>query len=159
MNAQAIGRLGSGLLGVWAFIEALFVFPRVASAATFLSAQHGAYAALFAMALPFVLLLGLSYLLVFRAAAVAQRVLSPLESEPASPPTDLDRALVGLVGIFILLGALHGLLLPLQVTTSLQLSVASLVQAGVGLVMVLRPAIFLALWRSRDPAAPSGGAV
>jgi hypothetical protein len=164
MNAQGIGQLGIGLLGVWAFIQALLVFPRVAATATFLSAQHGAYAALIAMALPFVLLLGLSYVLVFHAAGVARRVLSPLELEQAGPPADLGRVLVGLVGVFIFTGSLPSLvqvwvLAPdMAAPLRLQVWVASLAQATVGLVMVLWPVTLVNLWKSRGPAAPSGRA-
>jgi len=167
MNAQGLGRLGVGLLGLWAFIQALLVFPRVATAVPFQYAEHGAYAALVAMALPFVLLLALSFLLVFRAAAVASRLLAPPDNEPTSPAPDLSCVLVGLVGLFILLNSLPGLLQAWTIRTGFEVAVslrlrvwvASLAQAGVGLFMVLRPAVLVDLWQSPRPASPSGGAV
>ncbi len=166
MNGQAIGRLGVGLLGVWAFIEALLVFPRVATAAPFQYAVHGAWAAFIAMLLPFVLLLALSYVLVFHADAVARRVLAPLELEPAAAPPELGPVAVGLVGLFFVLMSLPGILQAMMVREGsqiaaglrLRLGAASLAQAAVGLFMMLRPAILLGLWQPRHAAPPSGGA-
>lgn len=154
MNAQAIGQLGVGLLGVWAFIVALGFFGS-ASWGVFSFDQPGAYKVfLFAWVLPFVLTLGLSYLLVVHAAAVTRRLLSPLQVEPAGPPTDVGRVLVGLVGIWVVLGSLPGLLLPIGLPRSLWLgTAATVVRAGVGLLMVLRPGIFLSIWASRSTAA------
>jgi hypothetical protein len=160
MNAQGIGQLGIGLLGVWAFIVALGYF-RYASFGVFSFEQPGGYTAFFlAWVLPFVVLLVLSYLLVVHAAAIARRLLLPLEQEPAGPPADVSRVVVGLVGVFVFLGSLPGLLasfgLPANGRT-LTL-VADLVRAGVGLLMVLRPALFLAMWQSERPASASGAA-
>lgn len=163
MNARATSQVGIGLLGIWAFIEALLIFPRYASVTTFLSEQHGALAALIAMVGPFFLLLGLSYLLVFHTAAVARRLFGRLELEPEGPANDLGPVLVGLLGIFFLLGALPGLVQAWVVTTDLpgelrlKVQAVSITQAAVGLLMILRPAILLRLWQSRGPAAPTGG--
>jgi len=165
MNIRATSQVGIGLLGVWAFIEALLVFPRFASVATFLSEQQGAPAALIAMLGPFFLLLGLSYLLVFHTAAVARRLFGRLElEEPAGPAGDLGPVLVGLLGIFFLLGSLPGLVQAWVATTDLpeplrlRIEAVSVTQAVVGLLMLLRPAVFLHLWQPRGPAAPTGGA-
>jgi len=166
VNAQAIAQLGVGLLGVWAFIEALLVFPRVATAAPFQYALHGAWGAFAAMALPFVLLLALSYLLVFHAAAVARRVLSTLDLESTGPLPDVACVLVGLAGVFVLLNSLPGLVQAWMVRSGfevpaairLRVWVASLVQAGVGLFLILRPGILVALWRPQRAVPPGDSA-
>ncbi len=157
MNDQAIGRLGIGLLGVWAFIEALLVFPRVATAAPFQYAAHGAWAAFIAMAVPFILLLVLSYVLVFHAGAVARRVLPPGDGEPAGATPELSRVIVGLAGVLILLQSLPGLIQAWAVRPGFEVAaslryrvwVAALAEAAVGIFMIVRPAILLDLWRPR----------
>ncbi len=165
MNPQALAQVGVGLLGVWAFIEALLVFPRVATAGAFLSVEHGAYAAFIAMLLPFLALLALAYILVFQAPAVARRMLGRKDPDQTVAPTDLARVLVGLMGVFILLGALPGLLLTVAAGEGVELpaglrlrsGLAGAVQAAVGIVMIVRPAILADLWRPA-PGGPAGGA-
>ncbi len=166
MNPRATAQLGLGLLGIWAFIDALLLFPQLATSGAYLSLQRGLYAPFIGMLLPFLVLLVLAYVLVFHTPTVAQRVLPLQETAEAEPHGDLAPVLVGLVGVWIFLGSLPGVLQTwavregFQVAAGLQLrsGIASGARALVGLAMILRPGIFADLWRARPQGSGTGGA-
>ena len=165
MSAQALSQLGVGLLGVWAFVQGLLVFPTLSSLAATMSGDRGPSAAIFSIILPFVLLLGLSYLLVFHSAAVARRVFPSFETGPAGRALDLQPILVGLAGVFIVVAALPGLVRVVpgfRLATSYgtpdwrqtRLLVAHGAQVVVGLYLLLRPTALLRLWQIPEGATP-----
>ena len=103
MNSRQLARLGLGLIGVWALLDALTLFTQIASNLESLGSEF-----LFVAAVPVVLLLGLSYVLVFHSAGLAATIAPDADEGAASDhgTPDLARILVALLGVMLLVQAI-----------------------------------------------------
>ena len=168
MNGRQLAQLGLGLIGVWALLDAVNIFAAFAEA---LAPGSGTPAgtALLVVGVPGLLVLGLSYVLVFHSTGFA-KVIAP-GGEAIGDRTDsrLPRLLTALLGMMIVLQAL-----PRVINLILNMFAAAgepdampggalrraLIGTGIELVcaiyLILRPERFLAfLDRPRAESAES----
>ena len=101
MNSRQLARLGLGLIGVWALLDALTLFTQIASNLESLGSEF-----LFVAAVPVVLLLGLSYVLVFHSAGLAATIAPDAGAASEHGTPDLARILVALLGVLLLVQAI-----------------------------------------------------
>lgn len=101
MNSRQLAQVGLGLIGVSALLDALRIFWTIAFAGD--SIPRGS--AIVVVAVPLALLLGLSYVLVFRSAQLAATIAPDVEGTEEHGASDLPRILVVLLGVMLLVQA------------------------------------------------------
>jgi hypothetical protein len=101
MNSRQLAQVGLGLIGVWALLDALRVFSGIA----FMGDAGPRGAAVLVVAVPLALLLGLSYVLVFRSAQLAATIAPDVGATNEHGTQDLARILVALLGVLLLVQA------------------------------------------------------
>ena len=154
MNPRTLSQLGLGLLGVWALIEALELFPQVAPLASLVTNNAGSRALAFGIIIPIVFLFGLSYLLVFHSEVVSRRLFPSFDLSSSDTSGLQARIAVGLLGVLVLALAiphLVGYLIALwarQVDTSLTVRelIAYAAQAALGVFLICRPQVLVGFW-------------
>ena len=97
MNARQIARVGLGLIGIQLLVTALTMF---ASLARF--GQQSGWQFLVAMVLPFGLLLGFSYVLVFHNSSLARAIVPSTDATVDTGGADFARVLFALLGAYLL---------------------------------------------------------
>ena len=102
MNSRQLAQVGLGLIGVWAILDALWVFSWIASMGD--AGPRGA--GLLVVAVPLALLLGLSYVLVFHNAQLAATIAPDAGAASEHGTPDLARILVALLGVLLLVQAI-----------------------------------------------------
>lgn len=104
MNNRQLAQVGLGLIGVWALLDALSIFSTIAFAGA--AGPHGSD--LLVVAIPLALLLGLSYVLVFRGAQLAATI-APVAPDAGAArehgAVDISRTLVVLLGVMLFVQA------------------------------------------------------
>ena len=105
MNGRQFAQLGLGLLGVSALLSAINMFAVVAEA---LAPGSGGPpgAVLLVIGVPVLLMLGLSYVLVFHNASLAKVIAPAVDAVGARAGADLPRLLVALLGTMMVLQTL-----------------------------------------------------
>jgi hypothetical protein len=107
VNSRQLAHVGIGLIGVWALLTAL-------SGLMMLSAVVGSGEppgpVLVSVGVPFALILGLSYVLVFHNAKLAEAIAPATVSDSPQGATDLARVLVVLLGVHLLVVAIPSVL-------------------------------------------------
>jgi hypothetical protein len=154
MNPRTLSQLGLGLLGIWALIEALALFPQVAPLASMVTNTGGAQALVFGIILPVALLFGLSYLLVFHSEVVSRRVFREFDPSPSDPSVLQARVAVGLLGVLILALAIPHLVASLilfadermAASVPLREVISYAVQTALALFLIVRPEALLGFW-------------
>ena len=160
MESLAFARLGLGLLGVLAAVQGVVAFPRLASTGTLVVREHGMSVGIVAVILPFLFVWILSYYLVFHNLTLARLLSPPNQASVRAEAPLLLQVLVGLAGMLILAYSLPGVTMSVGLILTqgslmlgrefLNVTVAHIAQAGLGLALVLRPHVFLQLWSRRD---------
>jgi len=107
VNCRQLAQVGLGLIGVWALVVALNGFMTFAA----IFGREATGAVLISIGLPVLLLLGLSYVLVFHNIQLATAI-SPDPAATIEPGStdDLARTLIVLLGVFLLVQAIPGTL-------------------------------------------------
>jgi hypothetical protein len=105
VNSRQLARVGLGLIGVLALVDALNGFMTFAA----IFGRESTGAVLISIGLPVLLLLGLSYVLVFHNAQLAAAI-SPDAGATIDGSPDLARVLIVLLGVFLLVQAIPGTL-------------------------------------------------
>lgn len=107
MNSRQLAQVGLGIIGVLALLDALNGFMTFAA----VFGQESTRAVLISIGLPVLLLLGLSYLLVFHNAQLAAAICPDSDATIERGSTDdLARTLIVLLGVFLLVQAIPGTL-------------------------------------------------
>lgn len=101
MTSRQLAQVGLGLIGVWALLDALRIFAGVASMGD--AAPQGRY--ILVVAMPLALLLGFSYVLVFRSGQLVSTIAPDAQSAAKHDSHDLPRILVMLLGVWLLVQA------------------------------------------------------
>lgn len=167
MNGRMLARLGLGLLGVLALAQVLFgIVNLVTALAAFSDSAGRSRPALLLIGLPIAVLLGLSYVLMFHNASVAEVIFPDLDGAAGAGGPDLPRVLVGLLGVLVLAMALPQLVraaltvvpgdpyLSREMVRSRVRDLAGYgLEALLALFLILRPQRVLALWH---PASADG---
>lgn len=164
MHMLGIARIGLGLLGVLAAVQGVVSFPRTAAAATLIARESGVAATFSAVLLPFALVWVLSYYLVFRNLTLARFLAGASKESSTAEQLASPTILVGLAGVLILAYSLPSVTASvgaIMIRGSLNLgrefwsvTIGHMVQAGLGLALVMRPALLLDLWTGGG--TPSG---
>ena len=161
MNCRTLSRVGLGLLGVWALLQATLGFLSIASVLVTTEKPGEVRSMLLAMGLPIAALLGLSYVLMFHNGAVANVLFPDLPTSAEPDAAGRPRLLVGLLGVFLL-----GIAIPdlVRVVVSFVLVpaaqmfpgawrrfqirelIAPCIQTGLAVFLILRPNRVLTLW-------------
>jgi hypothetical protein len=102
VNSRQFAQVGLGLIGVWALVSALTLFSRIVSIGD--AGPRGRD--ILVVAVPLALLVGFSYLLVFRSTLLAATIAPDVAVTNERGTQDLARVLVALVGVFLLAQAL-----------------------------------------------------
>jgi hypothetical protein len=95
---RQLAQVGLGLIGVWALLDALRVFSGIVS----MGADGPRGSAILVVAAPLLLLLGLSYVLVFRSSSLASAIAPEGQATNAHSAADISRTLVVLLGVMLL---------------------------------------------------------
>jgi hypothetical protein len=101
VNSRQLAQVGLGLIGVWALLDALNGFMTVAA---FVRGEGGP--AMLSVAVPVLLLLGLSYVLVFHNSRLAATIAPEGDATVEHGTPDLARVLVALLGVMLLVQAI-----------------------------------------------------
>jgi hypothetical protein len=102
VNSRQLAQVGLGLIGVWALVDALSIFLRIVS----IGAAGPRGRDILVVAVPLALLLGFSYLLVFRSAQLAATIAPDVAVMNEHGAQDLAPILVALLGVFLLAQAI-----------------------------------------------------
>ena len=106
MTNRQLAQVGLGLIGVWALLDALRVFSGIVSMGD--AGPRGS--AILVVAVPLLLLLGLSYVLVFRSSSLAAAIAPDGHATSAHSAADIPRTLVVLLGVMLLAQAVPRLI-------------------------------------------------
>jgi len=158
MTARTTAQLGFGLLGLWAAIQAVAMFPGLAVMASAITATSGFVPVVFAIILPVAFLMVMSYLLLFHNARLTAQLFPGVEEESKAETADVPRVLVGLAGVLLLglvvphiVRVIPGLGGPAAVTASVERVqtrelISAALQLALALYLIFRPGKFLELW-------------
>ncbi len=97
MTNRQLAQVGLGLIGVWALLDALRLFSGIVA----MGADGPRGSAILVIAVPLLLLLGLSYILVFRSSSLATTI-APAHSTGEQGTANVSRTLVVLLGVMLL---------------------------------------------------------
>ena len=162
MDALGLARLGLGLIGIFAAVQGVIAFPRLAGTSALLAGEYGAATAVLTVLLPFLAIWIVCYYLVFANLGLARLLSGQAQALPESAESLAPgRVLVGLAGVLIVAYSLPGVITSVGVIVELgsysrerefwKITVAYLAQAGIGVFLVLRPDVLLKLWsRGRE---------
>lgn len=104
MTSRQLAQVGLGLIGVWTLLDVLVAFTGLGYLAA--DGSIGSFAIM--EILPFALMLGLSYILVFHNAKLAAAIAPDVDAAPEPGSTDLARILVALLGVMLFARAVPG---------------------------------------------------
>jgi hypothetical protein len=156
VTGRQLAQIALGIFGVWALLDAVNVFSALGDAFA-VSGGQPLGAAVVVIVLPLLLLLGLSYVLVFHNAQLAKAIAPSVDDAIGAGSPDFARLLVALLGAMIILQTLPSavnLLLNAVVAAAdpnsqekgplLRRIVGIAVELGCALYLVMRPERFLA---------------
>jgi hypothetical protein len=154
MNPRTMSQLGLGLLGIWALIEALALFPQLAPLASMVNNTAGSRTLAFGIVIPVALLFGLSYLLVFHSDVVSRRLFPGFDSSPSDSSVLQTRIALGLLGMLVLALAIPHLVASFLVLLAeraaagpiLREVVAYVVQTALAVFLIARPEVLVGFW-------------
>jgi hypothetical protein len=167
VNSRQVAQVGIGLLGVWALLLAVSGFMN----ALLLGSVSGAPSFL-TVGLPLLLMLALSYMLVFHSGQLASIIAPDVDAMTEQISTDVARTLVALVGVMLFVQTI-----PATVSTLLTLFVFrtdirassssggmlarrvidSGIETALALYLIMRPDRLLDYLRRSQPIAGEGG--
>lgn len=107
MNSRQMAQVGLGLIGIWLVADALLLFVSFASAG---GESEGSFLVFVFVGVPFALILGFSYLLVFHNAALARAIAPHADAAVEPGSTDLAKVLFALLGVLLLSESIPSLL-------------------------------------------------
>ncbi len=158
VNARRLAQVGLGLIGIWLLAQILTMFATIAR----IGGAAGGGVFLFAAGIPFILMLGFSYVLVFHNASLARAIAPDPAAAIESNGTDLARVLFALMGVVVLseaIPAVVSLLVALAISASQEYSsvnervapvralFAAAVKGGIGWYLIAKPERLLEIVR------------
>ncbi len=160
MKTPSLGQLGLSLVGVYALVHALVLFPSLATWGSVLLERDQAAIAVSVTLVPFGLLVVLGVLLVAHPESVARWIWRGKDRTETLPVTDeLASLLLAICGILVVTAAFPDLLsVSLQSLSTgapeglrLRWLAGQLARAFLGMFLFLRPGVVLDFWRRKQP--------
>ena len=166
MDTLRFARLGLGLIGIFAAVQGVIAFPRLAAAAALVSGEFGTGAAMVTVILPFLAVWIACYYLIFASRGLAQFLTGKVEPLPEPiRSVSSGHVLVGLAGVLIVAYSLPGVITSLRAVLELgpysaeqefwRVTIAYLAQMGLGLFLVFWPGLLLERWWRVDAEGSS----
>lgn len=158
MKSLSVAQLGLSLVGLYALVQALVLFPSLASLGSLLLERQQAVVAVSVTLLPFALLVALGVLLLTSPDRIARWILRGTHGNETLPvPEELAALLFSISGILIVAAALPDLVsiaLRYVSTGGAQVPEAHwlaghLARLVLGLFLFFRPGAVLEFWRSK----------
>jgi hypothetical protein len=158
VNARRLAQVGLGLIGIWLLAQTLTVFATIAR----IGGIAGGGAFFFAAGVPFLLMLGFSYVLVFHNASLARAIAPDPAATIESNGTDIARVLFALMGVLLLseaIPAVLNLLVAVAISANQEYSsvneraapvrglFAAAVKGGIGWYLIAKPERLLEIVR------------